>query len=159
VPHLVSDSGAMRLAIDLVQREGQRAGVDAPARLLATMALEWLDRRDAEWWPFVRLPPLRLDAPNVEALVAGLRDVLQGAAPGFAWQSGEPPAFGAQVGAVQGGALVEIGLDLGAFLADASGLPPRAGGELALFRFQAASAAVVRFAGELEAQLRERCAP
>jgi hypothetical protein len=149
----------MRLSVDLVQRETLRAGEEAPARLLATAGLEWLDRRDAEWWPFVRLPPLRLDAGNVEALVAGLRDVLQGAAPGFAWQSGEPAAFGAQIGAVDGGALVEIGLDLGAFLADASGLPPRGGGELALFRFQVASPDVVRFAAELEAQLRGLLAP
>jgi hypothetical protein len=159
----MNDSGALRLALDLVQRETARAepgvgqpGGQAPApRLLATATLEWLDGRDREWWPFVRLPPLWLDADVVEALVAGLREVLQGATPGFAWQSGEGGAFGLQVGAGASGATVEVGLDLGPFLADASGLPARSGGELALFRFVAGPADVVRFAGALEAQLAE----
>jgi hypothetical protein len=158
----VSDSGALRLALELVQREVVRVPTgEAPpaARLLSTAALEYLDQRDAEWWPLVRLPPLRLDAAGVEALVAGLRDVLQGVQPGFAWQSGETAALGLQLGAGEGGLVVEVGFDLGPFLADASGLPSRAGGELALFRFAAASAEAVRFAGALEAQLRDVLAP
>jgi hypothetical protein len=163
VPHLVSDSGALRLALELLQRETVRArpGEPAPpARLLSTVALEWLDQRDAEWWPFVRLPPLWLDGEGVQALVDGLREVLQGAVPGFAWQSGETSALGLQLGAAEGGPLVvEVGLDLARFLADASGLPSRSGGELALFRFAAAPEAAVRFAGALEAQLREVLAP
>jgi hypothetical protein len=157
VPHLINDSGALRLGLDLVQRETVRVqpGEQPPAaRLLTTATLEWLDGRDQEWWPFVRLPPLWLDAAGVEALVGGLRDVLQGAAPGFSWQSGVGGALGVQLGAAEGGAaVVEVGLDLGPFLADAAGLPSRSGGELALFRFVAAAPAVVRFAGALEAQL------
>jgi hypothetical protein len=157
VPHLLNDSGALRLGLDLVQRETIRAqpGEQPPAaRLLATATLEYSDARDREWWPFVRLPPLWLDAPVVDALAAGLRDVLQGAAPGFAWQSGPGGAIGVQVGAGEGGAIVvEVGLDLGPFLADASGLPARSGGELALFRFVSGAGDVVRFAGALEAQL------
>jgi hypothetical protein len=157
VPHLTNDSGALRLGIDLVQRETVRVqpGEQPPAaRVLSTASLEWLDGRDQEWWPFVRLPPLWLDAPGVEALVGGLRDVLQGAAPGFSWRSGEGGALGLQLGtAGAGAAIVEIGLDLGPFLADSSGLPSRSGGELALFRFVAAAPDLVRFAGALEAQL------
>jgi hypothetical protein len=160
----VSDSGALRLALELVQREGSsrpQLGEPPPAaRLLSTAALEYLDQRDAAWWPLVRLPPLRLDAAGIDALVAGLREVLQGAAPGFAWQSGAAAALGLQLGAAEGGGLVvEVGFDLGPFLADASGLPVRAGGELALFRFAAAPADAVRFAGALEAQLRDVLAP
>jgi hypothetical protein len=159
VPHLANDSGALRLGLDLVQREGVRVqpGEQPPAaRLLATATIEYLDARDREWWPFVRLPPLWLDAPVVEALVSGLRDLLQGTAPGFAWQSGPGGALGVQVGAGEGGAaVVEVGLDLGPFLADASGLPARSGGELALFRFVSGAADVVRFAGALEVQLAE----
>ena len=156
MPHLTNDSGALRLGLDLVQRETVRAlpGEQAPAaRLLSTAALEWLDSRDREWWAFVRLPPLWLDTTGVAALVGGLRDLLQGAAPGFAWQSGEGGALGLQLGAVEGGAVVEVGVDLGPFLADASGLPARSGGELALFRFVSGAPDLVRFAGALEAQL------
>jgi hypothetical protein len=162
VPYLPSDSGALRLTVELVQREtirGQPGASPSPARVLSVAALEWLDRRDAEWWPFVRLPPIWLDPGAVEALVSGLREVLQGAAPGFSWQSSEAAALGVQLGAAPGGAVVEVGLDLGPYLSDASGLPPRAGGELALFRFVATSADLVRFAGALEAQLGELAAP
>jgi hypothetical protein len=158
VPFLASDSGAVRLSVDLLQREGARPPPGAPAgevRLLSTAAVEWFDRRDGEWWPFVRLPPLHLDAAVVEALVAGARDVLQGAAPGFSWQSGEAALLGVQLGATDRGAVVEVGVDLGPFLADVSGAASGAGGELALFRFPALSADLVRFAGALEAQLRD----
>jgi hypothetical protein len=148
----------MRLALELVQREvvRVRAGEQPPARrVLATAALEYLDRRDGEWWPLVRLPPIWIDPEGVGALVGGLRDVLQGVAPGFAWQSSEAASLGVQLGAAPPGAVVEVGLDLGPLLAESSGLAPGAGGELALFRFAATSAALVRFAGRLEAQLAE----
>src|SRR5215208_1953599 len=113
----------MRLALVLVQRESLRAQPGQPppaARVLATAALEWLDARDGEWWPFVTLPPLWLD-------------------PGAAG------AVGLQLGAVEGGGLVvEVGLDLGRYLADVSGLQPRAGGEAALFRFPLQAEDLVR---------------
>jgi hypothetical protein len=153
----------MRLEVDLVQRETIRVqpGEQAPApRILARTALEWLDRRDREWWPFVRLPSLWVEAGGVDALVSGLRDLLQGAAPGFAWQSGAAASLALQLGAGEGGALVvEVGVDLGPFLADASGLPASVAGELALFRFAVAPAELVRFAGALEAQHRDVLAP
>jgi hypothetical protein len=154
VPHLPSDSGAIRLAIDLVQRETVRPGDPSPVRLLATAAVEWLDQRDHEWWPFVRLPPLWIEEEVAAALASGIRELFQGGEPGFAWQAGA--SFGLQLGLAEGDAVVvEIGVDLGAFLADASGLPPRAGGEAALFRFTTAPADLVRFGGAVEAQLRE----
>lgn len=155
MPHLTSDSGAVRLGLELVQRESVRQGDPSPARILATAAVEWLDSRDGEWWPFVRLPPLHVDEAAAEALADGVRDLLRSAAPGFSWQAGEAAALGLQLGAAPGGAVVEVGLDLGAFLADASGLPPRAGGEAALFRFVVTAAELVRFGGALEAQLAE----
>ena len=54
MPHLLSESGAMRLLVDLVTRERDSG------RVVATCAVEWLDRRDGEWWPFVRLPVVHL---------------------------------------------------------------------------------------------------
>jgi hypothetical protein len=158
VPHLPSDSGAIRLAIDLVQRESVRPGDPSPVRLLATAAVEWLDQRDREWWPFVRLPPLWIDEGAATALTDGIRSLLQGGEPGFAWQAGA--MLGLQLGLAEDGAVViEIGVDLGAFLADASGLPSRAGGEAALFRFTASSQDLVRFGGAVETQLDELSRP
>ncbi|HET7753219.1 MAG TPA: hypothetical protein VFK85_04850 [Anaeromyxobacteraceae bacterium] len=148
MPHLLSDSGAMRLLLDLVTR-------DEGGRVVATAAVEWLDRRDGEWWPFVRLPVVHLQAGAAEALVGGLRDMLQGVAPGFSWAAAENGSVALQVGDAESGApVVEVGIDLGAFLAESAGVPPRPGNELALFRFGGTRAELVRFAGEIEAQVR-----
>jgi hypothetical protein len=149
MPHLLSESGAMRLLVDLVTIE-RDAG-----RVVATTAVEWLDRRDGEWWPFVRLPVVHLQAGAAEALLGGLRDLLQGAEPGFSWTAEQGAALALQIGAGEGGAaVVEVGIDLGAFLSEAAGSSAPRSTELALFRFSAARADVVRFAGEIEDQVR-----
>ncbi len=156
---LVSDSGALRFRLRLVDREG-RAGPPAESgRILAAAAIEYLDRRDGEHWPVVELGALYLAPVALRALSAGLADAIRGASPGLAWQSGDPPALGLQAGLPEGapgGAwLVEVGLDLSGFLAGAAGTPGRAGAELALFRFPAARPALVAFASALEAELAE----
>lgn len=149
MPHLLSESGAMRLLIDMVTRDRDSG------RVVATAAVEWLDRRDGEWWPFVRLPVVYLQAGAAEALLGGLRDVLQGVAPGFSWVAAEGAALALQVGAAESGAgVVEVGIDLGAFLAESAGARVPGGDELALFRFAAPRADLVRFAGEVEEQVK-----
>src|SRR5512143_3471483 len=113
---LPNDAGSLRLAISLVDREARvRGGLPAfegvpGGRLLATAAVEHFDRRDREWWPFVRLPALYLAGEAVEALVEGAREVLAGGAPGFAWQPGAGVPLGVQLGATEGppGILVEV---------------------------------------------------
>lgn len=138
----------MRLLVDLVTRERDTG------RVVSTTALEWLDRRDGDWWPFVRLPVVHLQPGADEALIGGLRDLLQGASPGFSWAAGEGAALALQVGATDRGAIVEVGIDLGVFLAESAGVATPRGDELALFRFSAARADLVRFAGEIEAQVK-----
>ena len=162
---LPNDTGSLWFRLDLVDREAPVRG-SAPAatkgssdgevpggRLLATASLAYLDPRDGEKWPVVRLPVLYLSTESARALLAGLSDLLQGNAPGFAWQSGEDAAVGLQIGAPQGearaaqGALqVEVGMDLSLFLSEAAGAPRRPESELALFRFAASRPAVVAFA-------------
>ena len=163
---LVSDSGALRFRLRLLDREGRvpvPGGPGPGGRILAAAALEYLDRRDGEHWPVVELGALYLAAEAVQALAAGLADAIRGAAPGLAWQSGEPAALGFQAGVPEGspeGAwLVEVGMDLSGFLAGAAGTPVRPGAELALFRFPAVRPALVAFASALEAELRELVAP
>jgi hypothetical protein len=153
---LRNDSGALRLGLELVDRERappETGGEPASGRLLASARLEYLDRRDTEWWPLVRLPPLYLSAAAVERLVVDLSRLVAGGAAGFAWRSEEDAALALQLGVVPGGAIVEVGLDLGAFLADAAGVPRRAEAELALFRFRAAQPDLVVFSDALGREL------
>jgi len=141
---LPNDSGAIRLRIDPVTRE-------AGGRILASAAVEYRDARDREWWPLVRLPVVHLLPGSSETLVGSLQDLLQGAVPGFAWQSGDG-ALGLQVGVPEGqGQLLvaEVGMDLALFLAESVGAPRREGAEAALFRWPVTRAAAVAFADGL----------
>ena len=147
---LTSDSGAIRLRVEPVQRESS-------GRVLATAAVEYRDARDGDWWPLVRLPVMHLLPGSVPTLVSAMQELLRGAAPGFAWQAGDG-SLGLQVGVAEGQGellLAEVGLDLALFLAESSGTPRREGAEAALFRWPVTRAAAVAFAdairGEVEA--------
>ena len=147
---LVSDSGAIRLRLDPVQRE-------AGGRILASASLEYRDARDGDWWPLVRLPVVHLAPGAVEALVEGFQELLRGAVPGFAWQGGDG-ALGLQAGVAEGQGellLLEVGLDLALFLAESSGTPRREGAEAALFRWPLTRAGAVAFAGALRTEAGE----
>jgi hypothetical protein len=144
---LVNDSGVIRLHVEAVTRE-------AGGRVLASAALEYRDARDGEWWPLVRLPVLHLAPGAAEALVAAFRELMQGVAPGFAWQSGDG-ALGLQVGIPEGQGdllVAEVGMDLALFLAESAGAPRREGAEAALFRWPVTRAAAVAFADSLRAE-------
>ncbi len=156
---LRNDSGALRFAVELVGQVPARpllaleATDAANGQLLASTGLEYLDRRDGEWWPLVRLPALRLPLGSVERLVSGVADLVRGSSPGLAWRPEDDAAVGLQLGAGPGGAVVEVGLDLGLFLTESAGAPRRPGAELALFRFRAAQADLVRFSDALAREL------
>ena len=157
---LRNDTGSMRFALALVARDG--SGRDPPAeeggaapagRVLVTAGLDYLDARDAEWWPMVRLPPLHFEIEVVERLLAEQSELLRGASPGFAWRPGDGASVALQIGSAPGGALVEVGLDLGGFLADTARVALRVEADLALFRFRALQQDLVRFAGALADEL------
>lgn len=162
---LSNDTGSLWFRLDLVDREAPvrgpvpmvtEDGRVPSGRLLATASLEYLDARDGERWPLVRLPVLYVSPESARSLVAGLSDVLQGNAPGFAWQSGEDAAVGLQVGVPEGSSdvlRVEVGLDLSLFLAEAAGAPRRPASELALFRFAASRPGAVAFADALRREV------
>jgi hypothetical protein len=168
---LLSDTGSLRLRLDAVTKEAALRGPGllpasdgrpASGRLLMTVALDYLDRRDGERWPLVHLPVVYVSGDSARALAAGLGDVCAGTAPGFAWQSGEEAALGIQMsrpeGTWEGTFLAEVGLDLSSFLSDAAGTPRRPGVELALFRFPVALAALVSFAAALRSEVEARLA-
>lgn len=156
---LPNDAGSMRLAVALVDREaplpgGQPTFAGVPSgRFLCTAAVEHFDRRDREWWPFVRLPALYVPAEGFEALVAGVRELLAGGAPGFAWQPGPGVPLALQLAESEGAFRVEVAVDLGPWLAEMVPGPP--GSEACLFRFAATRAGLVRFADAVAAEARE----
>jgi len=158
---LPNDIGTVRLRVDLVDREApspaplpvaSAQGGGAAGRLLGGAAVEYLDRRDGEWWPLAELPVLYLSPEEFRALAEPLQSFLRGELEGFAWQCGEGGALGLQLGAASepgGGLVVEVGLDLSLFLAEAAQAPLRRGAELALFRWLTTRAAAVAFAEAL----------
>ena len=160
MPELRNDGGALRLELTLAGREGAaRATVagEAPAptphdRLLVSAALEYLDSRDGEWWPLVRLPALYLPAGAVDVLLGRLSELLRGGE-GFAWRPTDDAALAVQLSAAPGGAVVEIGMDLNLFLAESAGAARCPDAELALFRFRAGQADLVRFSDALATDL------
>ena len=154
---LRNDRGALRCALTLAGRVSPAPGGggagEGPLELLASAGIEYLDARDGEWWPLVRLPPLRVAAAQIDELLAGTAALLRGQDEGFAWRTAEEGPLAVQLGAAQGGAVVEIGIDLSGFLAEAAGMGGAPGGELALFRFRAAQAELVRFSDALGREL------
>jgi hypothetical protein len=159
---LPNDIGTLRLRVDLVDREAPVRGPiavvpeggRAPAgRLLCAAAVEYLDRRDGEWWPLAGLPVLYVAPEEFRSLADELEALLRGTLPGFAWRCGEGGALGLQLGTAAGpsgdGLVVEVGIDLSLFLAEAGQAPPRPGAELALFRFFSTRAAAVAFTDAL----------
>jgi hypothetical protein len=154
---LRNDAGVLRFALDFIGREAPPPGAASAApssgRVLATAGLEYLDRRDGEWWPLVRLPVIYLAPQAARRLADEARALVQGQSQGFAWRPEDDPVVGLQLGPVPGGAVVEVGVDLGAFLAEAAGVPRRAESELGLFRFRAAQADLVRFADAIGCEL------
>ncbi len=153
---LANDTGTLRFAIEIAGRAAPPPGpaggeLDA---LLAATGVQYHDRRDGEWWPLVRLPAVHLSRAALERFARDLAELVRGGAPGFAWRpSGVDAQLGVQLSAVPGGATVEVGLDLGAFLAEAAGAPRRPDAELVLFRFRSAQAELVRFSDALAREL------
>ncbi len=162
--------GALRLAISLAALEtGERPArgerllrvvADEPAkpRLLAAASVDWLDRRDGEFWPFVRRPALWLGPDDADGLAHGVERLLRDEVAGFAFRSagGE---LALQLGRMPGEDMartayaVEAGIDLGGLLAEASGAEHEPGEALSLFRFTTRRAPLVEFGRGLREEL------
>jgi hypothetical protein len=166
---LLNDTGALRFGMALAGRERPLAGQGAlgsalsqPGRVLCTVALEYLDQSDGQFWPFIRVPVVWMPPDALESLLEGISALVRGESAGFSWQPGEHAPMGLQIGsegAPIGGLQIELGLDLGAFLAEVAGSPRRPGGELALFRFLTTQAAMVRFGDLLRTEREEMQVP
>src|SRR5579872_2686589 len=126
---LHNDAKNLRLALGVVEREtlpvvpGQPPPAVESLRLLATAAVEWFDRRDTSFWPFIRLPVLYLAGGDPGAIAEGLRDVCALKRPGVGFRLGARDELAVQIARQDGGGfIVEVGIDLAAYLAETSGL-------------------------------------
>ena len=157
---LHNDAKNLRLFLELVDREvppvvpGQPAPSAESVRVLGTAGVEFYDRRDKSFWPFLRLPVLYLSGGDGHALVHSLKEVCSLKKPGFAFQTGTQNDIAVRIGRQDGGGFsVEVGIDLATYLLETSGNAGEPGRELALFRFATHTAELVRFADQLKQEL------
>jgi hypothetical protein len=155
----------LRLSVELVDREvpvvipGQPPPPADLLRVLGSAGLEFFDRRDQSFWPFIRLPVVYYGGTDAPALVNSIREVCSLRIPGFAFRTGTQGDLALQVGRQNGGTfVVEVGIDLATYLVETSGIQGEPGHELAMFRFNTNTAELVIFADQLKQEL-ERLPP
>jgi len=162
---LHNEPRTLRLALELVDREVPPIVPGAPpvpreaVRVLGSAGVEFLDRRDQGFWPILRLPVVYLGGEDAPSLVRSIRDLCSLKSDGFSFRTGAQKEFGFQIGRQKGGGfIVEVGIDLSAFLFETAGVLGEPGRELALFRFTTSTSELVVFADQVKQEL-ERLPP
>ena len=162
---LHNDGKNLRFFLELVDREvfpivpGQPRPPPDAARVLGTVGVEFYDRRDASFWPFIRLPVIYIGGTDGEELVASIRKLCSLQTAGVSYRGGAQGELALQIGRQGDGALlVEVGMDLASYLLETSGRVSEPGKELALFRYHTTTAEVVVFADQIKQEL-ERLPP
>jgi hypothetical protein len=162
---LHNDAKTLRLSLELVDREvtplipGQPPVPADAMRVLGSAGVEFYDRRDASYWPFIRLPVLYYAGTDPTELVSSIRDLCSLKVPGFAFRTGTAQDLAVQVGRHDaGGFVVEVGIDLATYLFETTGTQGEPRRELAMFRFITNTAELVRFADQLKQEI-ERLPP
>lgn len=156
---LPNETKNLRFFLDLVDREvlplipGRPPPSSDDARLLGTTGVEFFDRRDQAFWPFIRLPVIYLNGTDGTALVSSIRDLCAMKTPGFVFRAGVQGELALQLARHAKGFIIEVGLDLAAYLLETSGVQGEIGRELALFRFHTTTAELVKFADSLKQDL------
>lgn len=118
---------------------------------LASAAIEFFDARDKSFWPLVQLPVLHLHTAQIRDLARMTPPLLEGKTDSFAWRGGhgEEIALSVARSAEEGRWVVEVGIDLSAYLRETAHLfigPKR---ELALFRFHTTAVSLQEFSAGL----------
>ena len=163
---LHNDSKNLRLFVELVDREvppvvpGQPAPRAEAIRVLGTAGVEFYDRRDKSFWPFIRLPVIYFAGSDGHDLIHSLKDLVSLKSQGFVLRTGNQQELAVQVGKQEGvtGFQVEVGIDLSSYLLETSGMRGDPGRELAMFRFVTNTAELVVFADQVKQEL-ERLPP
>ncbi|MGQ0507721.1 MAG: hypothetical protein ACT4TC_20655 [Myxococcaceae bacterium] len=162
---LHNETKTLRFFLEMVDREvpaivpGQPPPPPESVRVLGTCGVEFFDRRDKSFWPFIRLPVLYLAGKDGPDLAASVRDLTSLRTQGFAFRTGMQNEVALQVGrAEKKGFLVEVGIDLAPYLLETAGQMGEPGQELAMFRFNCVMADLVIFADQIKQEL-ERLPP
>jgi len=134
-------------------------GRPGPSRVLATAGVEYLDRTDREFWPYVRFGVLWLGPGDADGLIEGVSRLIRDEVPGFAFRSSGSSELGVQISKLPGAAgapaaqdtyAVEVGLDLAPLLTETAGGPHAPGEALSLFRFVTSRPQLVAFGQALK---------
>jgi hypothetical protein len=162
---LHNEAKTLRFSLELVDREvpqvvpGQPPVAADAIRVLGSAGVEFYDRRDASFWPFIRLPVVYYGGADAAELVASIRDLCSLKVAGFAFRTGTSHDLAVQIGRQEaGGFIVEVGIDLATYLLETTGAQGESGRELAMFRFITNTAELVRFADQLKQDI-ERLPP
>ncbi len=162
---LHNEARTLRFSLDLVDREvppvvpGQPPAPPEAIRVLGSAGVEFYDRRDASFWPFIRLPVVYYGGGDAAELVSSIRDLCSLKVGGFAFRTGSAQDVALQIGRQEsGGFVVEVGIDLAPYLLETTGASGEPGRELAMFRFVTNTAELVRFADLLKQEI-ERLPP
>ena len=157
---LHNDAKNLRLFVEIVDREvpavvpGQPPPPPEAVRMIGTAGVEFFDRRDNQYWPFIRLPVIRYGGNDGHELIHSLKDLCSLKVPGIGFRTGDVGELVLQLARQEGGGFVaEVGLDLSTFLLEASGAQGEPGRELAMFRFTTSTAEVVKFADQIKQEL------
>lgn len=153
---LHNESKNLRFFLELADREvppsvpGQPRPPADSARILGTAGVEFYDRRDQAFWPFIRLPVLYLEGADGGSLVASIREFCSLRIPGFAFRIGAQREIALQLSREEGGSLlVEVGIDLVPYLLETTGRLGEPGRDLAMFRYYTTTAELVTFADQV----------
>lgn len=156
---------SLRFSLELVDREvppvvpGQPPLPAEAIRVLGSVGMEYYDRRDASFWPFLRLPVIYYGGNDAAELVASIRDLCSLKVPGFAFRTGTTQDLAVQIGRQEdGGFIVEVGIDLASYLLETTGTQGDPGRELAMFRFITTTSELVKFADQIKQEI-ERLPP
>lgn len=140
MPSLVNDAGTLRFTLTPAG-EG-----------LASAAIEFFDARDRSFWPLVQLPVVHLAATGIGALARMLPPLLEGKTDAFAWRGGHSEELALSVcksAEEEGRWIVEVGVDLSAYLRETAHLYLAPRRELALFRFHTTAVGLQEFSAAL----------
>ena len=119
---------------------------------LASAAIEFFDARDKSFWPLVQLPVLHVSAEAIGALCRMTAPLLEGKTDSFAWRGGHGEELALSVARSpeeESRWVVEVGIDLSAYLRETARLFIAPKRELALFRFHTTAAQLAQFSAGL----------
>ena len=118
---------------------------------LASAAIEFFDARDRSFWPLVQLPVIHVSGDVLRSLCQLILPLLERKTDSFAWRGGQGEELALSVARAGEEWIVEVGIDLSAYLRETAHVYLGPKRELALFRFHTTAARLQEFSAGLTA--------